>query len=134
MKHTIVSRKTCITMLTVAGLAFGGLTHAAGGSNKEEGKKTLSPETTHGNESTLGNSKPGTSGSGASQGGANTSRAQGSSTSGSPSDKFTNTDTGGGGSGSTAPLQGGVMTNKQGTAGGANSAGGMGGTAGKDSK
>ena len=83
-------------MLTVIDLAFGGLTHAAGRSNKEEGKKTLSPETTHGNESTLGNSKPGTSGSGASQGSANTNRPQGSSTGGSPSDKFTSTGTGGG--------------------------------------
>jgi hypothetical protein len=83
-------------MLTVIGLAFGRLTHAAGGSNKEEGKKTLSPETTHGNESTLGNCKPGTSGSGASLGSANTNRPQGSSTGGSPSDKFTSTGTGGG--------------------------------------
>jgi hypothetical protein len=133
MKHTIISGKTCVIMLAAAGLAFAGLTHAAGGSSKEEGKKTLSSETTHGNESTLGDSKAGTSGSSASQGGANTSRPKGSSTSGSPSDKFTNSDTGGGGSGSGASLQGGVMTNKQGTAGGANSAGGTGGM-GKDSK
>jgi hypothetical protein len=133
MKHTIIPGKTCITMLAAAGIAFAGLTHATGGSSKEERKKTLSPQTTHGNESTLGNSKPGTSGSGASQGSANTSQPKGSSTSGSPSDKFTNSDTGGGGSGSSAPLQGGVMTNKQGTAGGANSAGGTGGM-GKDSK
>jgi hypothetical protein len=133
MKDMIASKKTCITLLAAIGLAFGGLTYAAGGADKEGGKKTLSDETTHGNESTLGNSKPGTSGSGASQGGANKSRPQGSSTSGSGSDKFTNTDTGGGGSGSTAPLQGGVMTNKQGTAGGANSAGGTGGMV-KDSK
>lgn len=133
MKNMTTSKKTCISVLAAIGLTFAGLTHATGGSNKEEGKKTLSDETTHGNESTLGNSKPGTSGSGASKGAGNTKRPQGSSTSGSPSDKFTNTDTGGGGSGSAAPLQGGVMTNKQGTAGGTNSAGGTRGT-GMDSK
>jgi hypothetical protein len=125
MKDVSASRKTCAVVLVALGLTFGSLAHAAGGSDKDEGKRTLSRETTHGNESTIGNKKPGTSGSGASKGSGNTSPPQGSALGGSSTDKFSNTDTGGGGSGSGAPLQGGVTTNKQGTSGGANSAGGM---------
>jgi hypothetical protein len=119
------TRRTGIALLAAIGLSFGSLTHAAGDSDKE-GKRTLSRETTHGNESTIGN-KRGPSGPGAQQ-----SRPQGSSLGGSSTDKATNTDIGGGGKGSGAMLQGGVETNKQGTAGGASSMGGMKGTVGKD--
>jgi hypothetical protein len=132
MKDIAISMKTCAVVLAATSLAFGSLAHAAGGSDKDEGKRTLSRETTHGNESTLGTTTPGTSGSGALQGSGNKSKPQGSALGGSSTDKFSNTDTGGGGSGSGAPLQGGVTTNKQGTSGGANSAGGMRGTVGKD--
>jgi hypothetical protein len=132
MKGISASSRACIAVLATIGLAFGGLAHAAGGSEKEEYKRTLSNETTHGNESTLGTKKPGTSGSGASKGSGNTSPPQGSALGGSSTDKFQNSDTGGGGSASGAMLQGGVITNKQGTSGGANSAGGTRGTVGKD--
>ena len=125
MKDISASRKTCVVVLAAVGLTFGTLAHAAGGSEKEEGKRTLSRETTHGNESTLGTSKPGTSGSGASQGSGNKSKPQGGALGGSSTEKFSNTDIGGGGTGSGAVLQGGVTTNQQGTSGGAGSMGGM---------
>lgn len=125
MKNIPESRKTWSVVFAAIGLAFGGLVYAAGDSDKE-GKRTLSGETTHGDESTIGN-KRGPSGPGAQQ-----SRPQGSSLGGSSTDKATNTDIGGGGKGSGAMLQGGVETNKQGTAGGADSMGGMKGTVGKD--
>lgn len=132
MKDISISIKSVAVLLAAASLAFGSLAHAAGESDKDEGKRTLSRETTHGNESTIGDQKPGTSGSGASRGSGNTSPPQGSALGGSSTDKFQNSDTGGGGSASGATLQGGVTTNKQGTSGGANSAGGMRGTVGKD--
>ena len=124
MKDISASRKTCVVVLAAVGLTFGTLAHAAGGSEKEEGKRTLSRETTHGNESTIGNKRRGTSESGAAQGSRNT-KPQGSAIGGSSTDKFTNTDIGGGGTGSGAVLQGGVTTNQQGTSGGAGSMGGM---------
>lgn len=132
MKKIAVSIKTCAAVLAATSLAFGSLAQAAGGSDKDEGKRTLSRETTHGNESTIGNKKPGTLGSGAARGSGNATPPQGSALGGSSTDKFQNSDTGGGGSASGATLQGGVTTNKQGTSGGANSAGGMRGTVGKD--
>ncbi len=70
------TRRTGIALLAAIGLSFGSLANAAGDSDKE-GKRTLSPETTHGNESTIGNSKPGSSGGGASQGSRNTSPPKG---------------------------------------------------------
>jgi hypothetical protein len=119
------TRRTGIALLAAIGLSFGSLTHAAGDSDKE-GKRTLSRETTHGNESTIGN-KRGPSGPGAQQ-----SRPQGSSLGGSSTDKATNTDPPLFFPPPRAMLQGGVETNKQGTAGGASSMGGMKGTVGKD--
>jgi hypothetical protein len=118
MKDIPESRKTCAVVFAAIGLAFGGLAYAAGDSDKE-GKGTLSRETTHGNESTIGDSKSGTSGA------ERMRKPEGTSLGGSSTDKATNTDIGGGGTGSGAVLQGGVETNKQGTAGGADSMGGM---------
>jgi hypothetical protein len=122
MKDISKFRKTCVVVLAAAGLAFGSLAYAESGSGKNEGKRTLSPESTHGTEKSLGTSKSGTSGTGTQQ----SRQTQGSAQGGSSNEKFTNT-TGddGGGKGSGAMLQGGVDTNKQGTTGGADSMGGM---------
>ena len=50
MKDISKSRKTCVVVLAAAGLAFGSLAYAESGSGKNEGKRTLSPESTHGTE------------------------------------------------------------------------------------
>jgi hypothetical protein len=124
MKDISASRKTCAVVLAAVSLTLGGLAHAEE-SGRDEGKRTLSPESTHGTEKSLGSSKRGTSGSGTSQDSGNKSAPQGGAIGGSSTEKFSNTDIGGGGTGSGAVLQGGVTTNKQGTSGGADSMGGM---------